>query len=243
MKFEEIIKTISATIAAIAVYLLAAGFYLGAKGFVMGSDGVPVLVKTANASPLKIDSNIVLPEGRILGKKDAPIAIYEFSSFGCYHCAEFHLGTLPRIKKEYIDKGIIKLVFIPFPLEQKSMHATLISECLSNDNYFSFVDTMFKKQREWWLSRDSEDVILQYAKHSGLDETRARACLKNEDKAREIIAKRQMSMESFQIQGTPSFLIALKNNREVRYGAPSFDDIKQIVDSHLNNKNEKTAKK
>ena len=80
MKFEEIIKTISTTIAAIIVYILAAGFYLGAKGFVMGADGVPVLVKSASANTQKINPNIVLPEGRILGKKNAPITLYEFSS-------------------------------------------------------------------------------------------------------------------------------------------------------------------
>ena len=50
-------------------------------------------------------------------------------------------------------------------------------------------------------------------------------------------------MDNFNIQGTPSFLVAYKNEREVRYGAPSFEDIKQIVETHLDNKKEKTAKK
>jgi len=161
MNFEQLIKTISASIAAIIVYILAAGFYLGAKGFVMGPDGVPVLVKNARANTQKVNSNIVLPEGRILGDVSAPIAIYEFSSFGCYHCAEFHLKTLPKIKTEYIDNGVVKLVFVPFPLEAKSMQATMIAECINNDKYFDFVNLMFKKQREWGLSRKSEEVILQ----------------------------------------------------------------------------------
>ncbi|MBQ8436200.1 MAG: DsbA family protein [Alphaproteobacteria bacterium] len=243
MNFEQLIKTISASIAAVIVYILAAGFYLGAKGFVMGPDGVPVLVKEARANTQKINSNIVLPEGRILGDVSAPIAIYEFSSFGCYHCAEFHLNTLQQIKKEYINKGLVKLVFVPFPLEAKSMQATMIAECINNDKYFNFVDLMFKNQREWGLSRKSEDIILQYAKLNGLNEKQALSCMKNDEAAQEIIAKRQMAMDNFGIRGTPSFLIAYKNDREMRYGALSFDEVKQMVDTRIENKINKTAKK
>ena len=204
---------------------------------------LPVLVKQAQANIQKINPNIVLPEGHVLGKANAPIAIYEFSSFGCYHCAEFHLDVLPKIKKEYIDNGIIKLVFVPFPLEAKSMQATMVSECIKSDKYFDFVNLMFKKQREWGLSRKSEEVFAKYAVLHGLSEDKAKACMDDDDLAREIIAKRQLGMDNFNIQGTPSFLVAYKNEREVRYGAPSFEDIKQIVETHLDNKKEKTAKK
>ena len=41
----------------------------------------------------------------------------------------------------------------------------------------------------------------------------------------------------------PSFLIAYKNDREIHYGAPSFDDVKQMVEKRIGNKTEKTAKK
>ena len=85
MSFEKVIRTISATIAMVAVYLLSAGFYLSYKGFSMGADGVPVLIKKVHANMPEINANIVLPEGHVLGKKNAPISIYEFSSFGCSH--------------------------------------------------------------------------------------------------------------------------------------------------------------
>ena len=123
MKFEEIIRTISSWVAGVAVFLIAAGMYLSAKGFVMGPDGVPVLVKNAQAqdNTTEVNKNAALPQGKILGNPKAPVAIYEFSSYGCFHCADFHLQVLPEIKKNYIDKGLVRLVFIPFPLEAKSM--------------------------------------------------------------------------------------------------------------------------
>ena len=106
MKFEEIIRTISSWVAGVAVFLIAAGIYLSAKGFVMGPDGVPVLVKNAQAedNTVEINKNAALPQGKILGNPKAPVAIYEFSSYGCFHCADFHLQVLPEIKKNYIDK-------------------------------------------------------------------------------------------------------------------------------------------
>ena len=153
------------------------------------------------------------------------------------------METLPKIKKEYIDKGIVKLVFVPFPLEAKSMQVTMLSECMNRDKYFDFVDLMFKKQREWGLARNSENIILKYASLNGLSEKKAKECMKNDDLAREIIANRQMGMDNFKIQGTPSFLFAYKNDREMHYGAPSFETIQKMVETHLGSETKISTKK
>ena len=125
------------------------------KGFVLNEKGEIVLVKAAHAqdeapapAPV-IPANYAMPEGMTMGKADAPIALYEFSSFGCFHCADFHLNVLPAIKEKYIDKGLVKLVFVPFPIDRASMDGALLAACVPADKYFAFVDVLFKKQREW----------------------------------------------------------------------------------------------
>lgn len=240
MKFEDIVRTISSWVAGVAVFLIALGIYLSSKGFVMGPDGVPVLMKTAQAGEkeVKINNNAVLPTGHVMGQASAPVAIYEFSSYGCFHCADFHLKTLPEIKKNYIDKGLVRLVFIPFPLEAKSMQAAMIAECIGKDKYFAFVDLLFKKQREWGLSNKSDRVLAQYAALSGLGGEKAEACLHDDTKAREIITRRQQAIENFKIQGTPAFLIVSGKDREMMYGAPSYKEMSQAIDRRLG-KNEK----
>ena len=35
----------------------------------------------------------------------AKVAIVEYSSLTCPHCADFHRDVLPQIQQEYIDKG------------------------------------------------------------------------------------------------------------------------------------------
>ena len=149
MKFEDTIKKISSIAAGFVIFFLASGIYLSAKGFQF-IDGEIVLVKGANASELSsknIPNNIVIPGGRSLGSSKAPVTLYEYSSLGCYHCADFHLDTLPQIKKEYVDKGLVRIVFSDFPLDQKSLKASLVASCMPNSNYYDFIALLFKKQR------------------------------------------------------------------------------------------------
>ena len=44
----------------------------------------------------------------------APVTIVEFASLGCSHCADFHHVTYPKLKKDYIDQGKVKLIFTDF---------------------------------------------------------------------------------------------------------------------------------
>src|SRR3989339_1412850 len=52
----------------------------------------------------------------ILGDKNAPITIIEFSDYECPFCKRHFTDTFPQIKSEYIDKGIVKLVYRDLPL-------------------------------------------------------------------------------------------------------------------------------
>ena len=62
-----------------------------------------------------------------IGDKDAPVTMVEYSSLGCPHCAAFHKDTLPRIKKEYIDTGKVRLVYRDFPLGTPALAAAALS--------------------------------------------------------------------------------------------------------------------
>ena len=74
---------------------------------------------------LKINNNLV-----VLGSNEASIKIKVFSSLTCPHCANFHTKVIPQIKREYIDKGKVQLIFIDFPLDQVSFNASKLLHCL-----------------------------------------------------------------------------------------------------------------
>ena len=240
MSFERIIKNLSGLVAAVVIFFMAGGMYLSSKGFEMMDDGSIVLVQPAAAQSEitvpEIPDNYVLPDEHSIGSKDAPVALYEYSSFGCSHCADFHLHTLPKLKADFVDKGLVRLVFVPFPIDKSSMNAALLAECVDEDKYFAFVNVLFKKQREWGLARNPDKVLKQYAALSGLSQDKAEACLKNDDNAREILLNRQNGLSQLGIQGTPSFVISSQGHNEMIPGVRSYEDFKSIIESKLADK-------
>ncbi len=237
MKFERVIRGLSQLAAAVVIFFMAGGMYLSSKGFVLNEDGEIVLVRAAQAqdnfTPPEIPDNYAFPQKHSIGEANAPVTLYEYSSFGCSHCADFHLSTLPQLKEEFVDKGLLRLVFVPFPIDKTSMDAALLAECVDEDKYFAFIEVLFKKQRGWGMARNPIKVLKQYAALSGLPKEKADACLKNDDNAREILSDRQNGLTQLGIQGTPSFVLSAGGRSEMVPGGQSFDAFKALIESKL----------
>ncbi len=238
MKFERIIRNLSGLIASVVIFFMVGSLYLSSKGFEMTEDGDIVLVRSAVAQENLADlpdipDNFVLPDEHSIGDKNAPVTLYEYSSFGCSHCADFHLHTLPKLKEKFVDQGKLRVVFVPFPIDKESMNAALLAECVDTDKYFPFVEVLFKKQREWGLSRNPDKVLMQYAALSGLPQEKALHCLKNDDNAREILSNRQNGISQLGIQGTPSFVISSQGKSEMLPGIHSYENFAALIESRL----------
>ena len=244
---EKYIHRLSFVITFVLVYIAAGYIYLSYKGFVY-QEGSFELVKPANAAvsdeknlaapqsfATPIDSNIALnfEAQNVVGSKDAPLTIYEFSSFGCPHCADFHLNVLPKLSEQYFDTNKVRLVFIAFPLDRRSMQAAMLEHCLNPFDRPDFVNLIFSKQREWALARKAEVPFAAYAQNFGLKEQDFKACLKNDTLAKEIMFSRQEAIDKLKIEGTPAFLISDAYKNEIIYGVSSFKDFKQYLDERI----------
>ena len=64
------------------------------------------------------------------GNENAKIKIYSYQSLTCPHCATFHSKVYPQIKKDYIDTGIVRIYFKPFPLDLAALNAAKIAQCV-----------------------------------------------------------------------------------------------------------------
>ncbi len=86
-------------------------------------------------------------DGIVVGNKDAKIVLMEFSEFECPYCKNFAQNTLPDIRKNYIDTGEIKYVFVDFPLEQihkKARKAANAARCANEQAKFvEYHDKLF----------------------------------------------------------------------------------------------------
>ena len=234
--FEKSLKIISRIVSIVVVFLLADGFYLTQKGFVWGPNG-PELVRSAQAAetqPKNIDTKSFQVElQHVLGSRNAPITIYEFSSLGCTHCADFHLGVLPKLKRDYINEGKVKLMFADFPIDKKSMQAAMLARCMPEDKYFDFLGLLFKKQLSWGLSFKTEKLLAGYAGGEGMDSATAKRCMSDNKMAAEIMYVRQQAMERLDIKATPSFLVRSAGGDELITGVPSYNELKEILNKKL----------
>ena len=43
------------------------------------------------------------------GNQDSKITIITYESLTCSHCADFHKNVYPYLKKDVIDKGLVKI--------------------------------------------------------------------------------------------------------------------------------------
>ena len=162
--------------------------------------GKPEVTATGGSMALTADD-------RILGNKDAPITIIEYASLDCPHCAAFEQGTLPEIKKNWIDTGKARLVMRDFPLDGVALHAALLARCAPPDKFYGFIDVLFRTQDGWARSSDPAASLERIAKLGGMSGDQFTACMKNDALQNQILAGRIEAQKQFNVQSTPTFII------------------------------------
>ncbi len=165
----------------------------------------------------------------VLGRNDAPVTIIEYSSLGCPHCANFHRETLPRIKKDYIDTGKVRLIFRDFPLGTPALAAAMIARCAGPARFFGFIEIIFRSQAQWSRSDDPLKALTRVVRIGGMTEADVQACLKYQTLLDGIRQGATMAQENHKISSTPSFLIG---GRMIT-GAIRFDEFKDIIEGEL----------
>ena len=62
---------------------------------------------------------IAQAESKVLsiGNSEAKVTVKVFSSLTCPHCANFHTAIFKNLKKDYIDKGLVRFEHHAFPLD------------------------------------------------------------------------------------------------------------------------------
>lgn len=169
---------------------------------------------------------------------DAEKVIVEFSDYQCPFCERFFSGTLPDIKKEFIDTGKAALVFRDLPLsihEPTASQKAVLAECVrkqtSDEGYFSFHNTLFEN-----INNKDASPIIAKAVEMGVDENELKACSESQD-VKEEVKKDVADATALGINGTPGFIIGTydKDSKTVKgtfiSGAQPFEVFKQAIES------------
>lgn len=183
--------------------------------------------------PPAIAGNAPLEESKsvmVMGSEDAPVAMYEFSSLSCPHCAFFHREVLPKIKKAYIDTGKVKLVYTDFPLDSLAMAGAMIARCAGKKKYFGLIEVLFRSQEKWTRSENPKAELERVARFGGMSADDVDACLKNTELLETIRTRADAGGKEHGIRSTPTFIIG----GEVIPGALPFEKFQKIIDKALN---------
>ena len=176
-----------------------------------------------NSAPVEVS----VDDDPMIGDKNAPVTIVEFSDYECPFCGRFFLQTYPQIKKEYIDTGKVKLVFRDFPLgfHQNAQIAAEAAECVrkfgGDTAYFKMHDKIFANQE----SLSEANLKLWASEITGADIS---ACLASGEKTAEVNKDLQEG-QSYGVGGTPSFFV----DGIMIEGAQPFSAFKQVIDAQL----------
>ncbi len=184
----------------------------------------------AAPAPAEIDKETFkkLAEGEhVIGKKNAKVAIVEFSDFQCPFCKSFFDATFSQIKKDYIDTGKVKLVYRQFPLtaiHPYAMGAALAAECASEQGKFeAYHDKLFANQ----TSLTTED-LKNYASQVGLNTGKFNSCLDSQKYKDKVDADTKLGTDNG-INGTPGFFV----NGKLVSGAQPYENFKMLLDEAL----------
>ena len=170
----------------------------------------------------------------VLGSPDAKVLMIEFGDYQCPSCRMFWKDVEPRLKKDYIDTGKLKLVFRDFPLTQihpEAMLAAMAVDCAGEQNkYWEYHDKVFREQYN-----KGDDIIRfkavdlkKWAKDTKLDPAKFDQCLDSQKYQNEVM-KDRMDGEAAGVQGTPTFFI----NGRVMGGAQQYPEYKKLIDDLL----------
>ena len=184
--------------------------------------------------PLKSYSKSILEitdNDFFIGNNDAPITIIEYASLSCSHCADFHIKTLPKIIEEYVDTGIVKMVFRDFPLNYPALLGSMLLRCVSEDIRFQYQDAFYQLQSKWVLrdSAKSTQELYKIMQSGGMKKDDFDKCIKNTDLEKEILEGLMLAQSEFNIKSTPSFII----NGQLLGGNKPIKDFRQIIQKIL----------
>ncbi len=150
----------------------------------------------------------VLPEFS-MGKSDAPVTIIKYMSLTCQYCRLFQAETFPTLKREYIDKGLVRFIIREFPIGKQSGNATVALRCAPMEKYLTLYEK-FLAQQSAWVSQDVRpDVIFKVAQQIGITRPQFDACLENQATIEGLKWVKDRG-RTLGIIGTPNFFVADK---------------------------------
>jgi protein-disulfide isomerase len=220
----------------LAALLLPAAALAGCNSNTAASNGAtPAPAASAVAAPAGsnwVDTVARTPEGGMrMGNPDAPVKLVEYGSRACPYCAKFDAEGFPALKSGAIAKGTVSYEFREYPVHGSlDLAPILLGKCVDDAIFFPMLDQMMTNQQTLLanvetaqreiaqgLANGTPNQIatawaeklgyIDFVKQRGLPEAKARACLADKSGVDAIAKNAAAAEKSYNVAGTPTFLI------------------------------------
>ena len=180
-------------------------------------------------------AKLSLQGAQMIGDKNAPLTMVEFTDYQCPFCNQFYSTTFPELKKNYIDTGKMRFYSRDLPLDfhPDAMRAAQAGRCAA-------------EQGQFWKMRDlmaaspdklDMDSLVADVTNLKMDVKAFRACVESE-KYKSAVQTDVMEAMKIGANGTPTFVVGKSTpdgvDGELMVGAqpyPMFDQKLQELGS------------
>jgi len=144
----------------------------------------------------------------IEGNINAKVKIVVYESLTCSHCANFHKNVYPKLKDEFLDKGLVSIEFRNFPLDIAALNASKLAHC-KNDGKVNILHFLYLKQEDWIkgntiekVNSNLKDIIKNQNFNLNFDN-----CITDKNIEDHILEDRIEGTKKFKINATPTIII------------------------------------
>ncbi len=170
--------------------------------------------------------------GYVMGNPNAPIKVIEFASLTCSHCAEFSEKGLPSLRDNYVANGTVSLEFRNFVRDPYDTTLAMLVRCGAPESFFGLTEQVFINQKAIFdqlqpvgaqlqaANLQPADVFKAIGERGGLTDffaargiakDQAMQCLAKADTATKLADHAAKAGETFNITGTPGFVVNGRN--------------------------------
>ncbi len=177
----------------------------------MSLRGLFLVSITLGAACLSAPPGLAQESYGVLGSAEAPLEMTVYSDFECPYCRNFALAALPGLFAEFVERGLVRLRYVHFPLA--GIHPNAVATAKAAHcagvvgQFWQYHDYLFVRQPEWSGEPRPDSLWVSYAANLGLDPDGFAACLGSpathaavEDDLRQALAAG--------VTGTPTIMLA-----------------------------------
>ena len=161
--------------------------------------------------------------GNAFGNPNAPITLEVFSDFQCPACKRFHDEELPLLKRDYVARGKVYLVYRYFPLPQHPYGrkaAELACACAQLGKYEPVADLLFAKQTYWSIDGKLDETVASVLTPADIKKLPA---LEKDPAVQDTIAHDLAEGRALPLASTPTVLVTSGIRQFKLYGEGLFN--------------------